>query len=187
MMLILGAPGTGKTSLLDELIALYRKAHPKARVVILDPNDQFRGIGGEWPPDGDVETWLRRLKAQRGKNSPPMLLVFDDADKFLSGGPPTGIFRDLFTSFRHWRVDIILNARRTQDIPKVVIASSSTVAIFVHRELYGRQYLAKNLGPDIAAEIPTERFHYVLVDVDEHETSTGQTKKRAQVVGADTR
>ena len=186
-MLILGAPGTGKTSLLDELIALYRKAHPKARVVILDPNDQFRGQGGEWPPDADVASWLRKLKASRGKNAPPMLLVLDDADKFLTGGPPTGVFRDLFTSFRHWRCDVLINARRTQDIPKVVIASSSTVAIFVHRELYGRQYLAANLGSDVAKEIPTERFEYLLVDVDAHELSAGKTKKRAIVVGADTR
>ena len=116
---------------------------------------------------------------------PPCLLVLDDADRFLTGAPPTGIWRDLFTSFRHWRCDVILNARRTQDVPKVAIASASYLSLFIHRELYGRQYLEKAIGPEVLEHLPTERFRYVLVHVDEHKFEPGATKKRAVQVAAD--
>jgi hypothetical protein len=185
LFLVLGAPGAGKTSLVDEMVARYRAAHRSNPVYMLDPNAQWPGIG-HWPPDGDAAAWLAALKADRAKRgNPPGMLVLDDADKYLTGAPPTGIFRDLFTSFRHWRLDVILNARRSQDIPKVAIASAAGLALFIHRELYGRRYLAANLGTEIVDELPKERFRYLLVDVDAGESEVRATKKRATVSAAD--
>lgn len=188
MMLVLGAPGAGKTSLVEETIARYAQNHRSNPIVVLDPNAQFAPPLGVWPPDGDAAGWLERFKAERAKRSnPPGLLVLDDADRYLTGAPPTGIFRDLFTSFRHWRLDVIVNARRTQDIPKVAISSSQALALFIHRELYGRQYLAANLGKELVAKLPTERFKYLYVDVDEGTSTPHTTKQRAVVVAADRR
>lgn len=186
MLTVLGAPGAGKTSLVDETIQRYRRGHPGCPVAVLDPNAQFGAPMGVWPEDGDAAAWLARFKEERAKRGkPPGLLVLDDADKYLTGAPPVGVFRDLFTSFRHWRLDVILNARRSQDVPKVCIASSSTLALFLHRELYGRQYIKANLGPEVADAMPTERFKYLHVDVDAGTHTMEQTQKRARAVGAD--
>lgn len=186
LFLVLGAPGAGKTSLVDEMVARYSSTHKSAHVYLLDPNAQWTGAGGQWPPDGDAAGWLERLKHERSKRGNPSgLLVLDDADRYLTGAPPTGIFRDLFTSFRHWRLDVILNARRSQDVPKVAIASASGLALFIHRELYGRRYLQANLGAEIVKDLPKERFRYLLVDVDEGTAETRATKKRAVQAAAD--
>jgi len=188
MMLIMGAPGAGKTSLVEETIARYQQLHRGNPVVVLDPNAQFAPPLGVWPPDGDAAGWLQRFKEERAKRgNPPGLLVLDDADKYLTGAPPRGVFRDLFTSFRHWRLDVVLNSRRSQDIPKVAIASSQTLALFIHRELYGRQYLAANLGPELVKDLPKERFKYLRVDVDAGTSTLCTTKQRAVVVAADRR
>lgn len=187
MFLILGAPGAGKTSLVDELRLRYKQNHPNAPIYLLDPNAQWsESDGAQWPKDGDATAWLEQLLAKREKQGkPPGLLVLDDMDKFLNGGPPSGVWRDLFTGFRHKRLDVICNARRSQDVPKVVIASSAQCALFVHRELYGRQYIKNNLGPEVEAALPKERFRYLLVNVDEGTHEMRATKKRAAVVGAD--
>jgi hypothetical protein len=186
---ILGAPGSGKTSLVDSEVWHYRHTHPEAPVWIVDPNNAFPGDPGSvWPPDADVEGWLIALKAMRAKQKPQPpsgLLVLDDADRYLAGGPPRGIWRDLFTSFRHWRLNILWNARRTQDVPKVLLASSETLYLFRHRDVYGPDYLARQNGEHIRELIPHKAFHYTRVDVDTGETWAGKTRKRDIVLPSD--
>lgn len=180
MATFLGAPASGKTTLVEFLTNRWRRTYPGDPVYILDPNDAFPGDPcATWPVSGDAEAWLEALKAHRAKNGMrPGLLLLDDADRYLTGGAPRGIFKDLFTSFRHWRLDVMVNARRTQDIPKMVIQSADTCYIFRQREVHGREYLAKQLGEHILHRIPTEPFRYLRVSVDTGEMWDGQTVAR---------
>jgi len=193
LVVALGSPGSGKTSLVDEWIADWRRASPSGTVAILDPAGQWPGVG-EWPdhpkdergPEEKAEDWLRAFRPKRKAGiPPPCLLVLDDADNYLGGTQPRGIWRDLFTTFRHWRCDVIVSARRSQDLPKVVFTSASVVALFSHREVYSREYVARYLGPDVVKEIPKEPHRYLLVNVDEGSRSEHKTKRRAIRVAAD--
>lgn len=182
LVTVLGAPASGKTTLVEELLARYRVTCPGNEVAIIDPNHAFPGDeDATWPADGDVERWLAEFKARRAKQrpTPAGFLLLDDADRYLMGGPPKGIFRDLFSSFRHWRLDVTVNARRTQDIPKMVIQSADTTYIFRHREVHGRKYLADQLGEGILERIPRKPYEYLRVDVDSGEIYPGRTRPRA--------
>lgn len=180
MATFLGAPASGKTTLIEMLLWRYRREVPENPTYVLDPNAAFPDDpGAVWPEDGDAELWLSRLKDARAKQgTPPGLLLLDDADRYLSGGAPRGVWKDLFTSFRHWRLDVFLNARRTQDIPKMAIQSADTCYIFRQREVHGREYLAKQLGEEILPHIPTAPFEYLRVDVDSGELLRGVTRAR---------
>lgn len=175
-VVILGAPASGKTTLIDKWIKDYRDAG--GQVKILDPSAQF-GSAGEWPSEGP-EAYLEGLKGNFSG-----LLVLDDADRYLSASPK-GIWRDLFTSFRHWGVNLLVVARRPQGVPKDVIASADELVLFRMSEVHARNYLSKLLGFDVADEIPRDRFKYIKIspfdpDVIEH----GTTKPRAIKTKAD--
>jgi GTPase SAR1 family protein len=173
---ILGAPGSGKTTLVESWIADYKKTG--GDVVILDPSRQFPGEG-VWPEEGP-EKFLMGLKGKfRG------LLVLDDADRYLSA-TPRGIWRDLFTSFRHWGVNLLVVARRPQGIPKDVIASADEIIIFRLSEVHARSYLGKLLGRDVAEDIPRDRFRFLMISpFDPENMEKGQTKPRAIKTVAD--
>ncbi len=166
---VLGAPGSGKTSLVASWIEDYQKRG--GDVLILDPSAQF-GDAGIWPDDGP-ENFLLDIKGKfRG------LLVLDDADRYLSA-TPRGIWRDLFTSFRHWGVNLLVVARRPQGIPKDVIASADEVIIFRLSEVHAKKYLKELVGADILEEIPRDRFKFLMVSPFEPEKiSHGTTTPR---------
>ena len=175
-IVILGAPGSGKTTLMDRWIQDYRKEG--GAVKILDPSAQF-GRDGEWPEEGPEEY----LKGLKGKFSG--LLVLDDADRYLTA-TPRGVWRDLFTSFRHWGVNLLVVARRPQGVPKDVIASADEIVIFRLSEVHARNYLSKLLGFDVAEEVPKERFKFVKISpFDPDEIEHGSTKPRSVKTKAD--
>ena len=186
LVVVLGAPGSGKTSLVDRWIA---DADERGRDVrILDPARQWPKRGA-WPdggrddergPEERAEAFLRALKRERwGKAEPdPMLLVLDDADNYLGGQQPRGIWRDLFTTFRHWKADVLISARRSQDLPKVCFTSASHVVLFAHREVYSRDYLTRYVGADVVARLPREPYRFLLVDVASGDAREGTTKAR---------
>lgn len=181
MVTILGAQASGKTSLVDEWINTY-----PGRVLMIDPNAQWgddpRAV---WPGVGSaLRDYIESLKGEFSG-----LIVLDDADRYLSAHTSEGsVWRDLFTSNRHWRVDILVIARRPQGIPKDLIAGSSHLALFRIREPYARKYLGDVIDiPDLAKKIPRQPFKYLWVDVDAGKASLKATKKRAIIVGADVR
>lgn len=193
MVSLLGAPHSGKSSLTEELIEDWiRERKGRGEVRILDPTGRnWEHYGGEWPNDGPDDyrspearatAWLQAFRRERfagGDLPAPALVVLEDADVYLGGGQPRGIWRDFIATFRHWRCDVIFIARRTQDLPKLVFTSSRYVYLFQHREAYAKDYLRRFVGASAVRQIPQEPFSYVLVDVDTGEIETGKTKKRA--------
>ncbi len=190
----LGAPGCGKTTIVATLV---QEAAASGRDVrILDPAGSWPEVG-EWPdtgpedvrgPEERAEAWivaLRKERRKKGSPPPPMLLVLDDCDTYLGGGQPRGVWRDLFTTFRHWRLDLILVARRTQDVPKIVFTSASYCYLFTHREVGALTYMRAYLGAPATRAIPSEPYRYVLVNVDTGELKEGKTKPRAVRTAAD--
>jgi len=197
LALILGAPGCGKSSLADEWVATWlRERRGAGELAILDPTRRnWEHLGGVWPdsgprdtrgPEERAESWITALRIRRmsAAEPPPCLVVLDDADVYLGGGQPRGVWRDFLATFRHWRCDVLLIARRTQDIPKLAITSASHVALFAHREAYSRDYLAKYLGASTVAEMPAEKHVYLLCDVDAGTCERKKTKRRA-IMAAD--
>lgn len=186
LVVFVGAPGTGKTSLGDEYVRAYAKSGRDVR--ILDPGHNFPGVG-EWPENGDVDGWIAKIVTERkkairkGAVLAPMLIMLDDADIYLPKTPHrTSPWRDLFASFRHSRLDILVNARRSQDLPLLIFTSAKYVVLFTTREVHSLDYLRSYIGDDIVREIPREPFVYVLVDIDAHTFTRGRTKKRGAVV-----
>lgn len=190
MVAVLGAPGSGKTSLIDEHIA--RADAAGREVLIIDPARQWPGRG-VWPEIGrdgsdtrspeergeDVITALRRKRRALDARPRAGLLVLDDCDVYLGGGHPRGVWRELFATFRHWHLDVIVSARRTQDVPKIVFTSASFLAIFRHREAHSLAYMSEYIGADAVKLIPREPFRYLWVNVDAPETaSEHRTKPR---------
>lgn len=169
MGVVLGPPAHGKTSFVDALAAAY--ASRGGRVVVVDPNDAWRGVPhvqAVWPEGG--------IRGAGGKaalddliatfeHSPPAMLVLDDADKYARHA--TEVIDDLMTSFRHWKKDVVVVARRPQGIPKDSLANASWLALFACREVYARRYIAEQVGdPAIMTEIPTEPFRFLYVRQD---------------------
>lgn len=190
MVAVLGAPASGKSSLMAELVEDARARGREARV--LDPAGNWPDIG-EWPelkddprsPEEIADAWLLALLADRYHKPgiPPLLLVIDDADTFLDGNKARGPFRRLFTTFRHYRVDVVIGARRTQDLPKIVFTSSTNVYLFRH--FVSTDYISKEWGAEVTRAIPKEPFKYALFDVESREIAEGKTKKRIVRTAAD--
>ena len=166
---VLGAPGSGKTTLVEQWIGDYMRRG--GDVMILDPSAQFGDLG-VWPEEGP-EAFIINLKGNFHG-----LLVLDDADRYLSA-TPRGIWRDLFTSFRHWGVNLLVVSRRTQGIPKDVIASADDVIIFRLSEPHARKYLRGLVGEKATEAIPSKRYEFVKVSpFDPDSMQKGTTTKR---------
>lgn len=187
---ILGAPASGKSSLMVELAEQSLELGRDVR--ILDPANNW-GEAGEWPeladdyrsPEEIADAWLVELLRARYKRPDitPMTLFIDDADTFLDGAKARGPFRRLFTTFRHYRLDVVITGRRTQDLPKIIFTSASFVYLFRHYVSTG--YIRDNYGPEVERAIPTKPFEYTLFDVSSRELSHGKTTPRVLVTAAD--
>lgn len=193
MLLVLGAPSSGKTSLEQELVDEALRAGRK--VAILDPAGQFPGLG-EWPGYRPVpnplhpaekipacDAWLASLR----KTGFSGLVVLDDADQYLHAAPRS-VWRDFFASFRHWGVDVIVNTRRPQEVPRMTDANASFVAVFRVRGKHARRAVEAIVGDvveDINERIPREPFKYLMIDVDSGDVSEHKTRKRKTVTVAD--
>lgn len=189
MLVVLGPPAHGKTSLVDEVALAY--AQRGGKVWVVDPNLAWAGVPHVtpvWPKGGirgaDGKGNLDELIAAFETNGPGML-VLDDADKYARHA--TEVIDDLMTSFRHWKKDVVVVARRPQGIPKDAIANASSLAIFSTREVYARRYIGEQVGdPKITKLIPTVPYQYLYYRQDgsfAHEIR--KTKARAVVTKSD--
>jgi len=200
-VLIIGSPGMGKSALAEELqIAWTKERKGRGVIAVLDPARQFRHLGdavASWPgekdPDDDrspeqrAEAWLKAFKRTRvGRDdSPPALVILDDADTYMGAGSPRGVWRDFLMTFRHWRADVMMLGRRTQELPKVAVSNCSSVAIFFSSEPYYKEYIRAWLGSAVVKAIPLVPHQYILVDTSTKEFTLHTTKKRANLTAAD--
>jgi hypothetical protein len=192
----------GKTTLAEEWIAAWIKERQGRGVLaILDPARQFRHLPGHvatWPGEGNprdhrgpearADEWIAALKiarANEGGDPPPCLVVLDDADVYLCASSPRGIWRDFFMTFRHWRCDVLILGRRSQELPKVAFQNAASVAIFASTEPNAADYLSRWLGAAVARQIPREPHRYLHVDVLSRKVTVGRTRPRAHLTAAD--
>lgn len=202
LAIVVGAPGMGKSTLAEEWIAEWVKERKGRGVLaVLDPARQFRHLPGgvaSWPGEGNprdhrgpearADEWIAALKVARasaGGDPPPCLVVLDDADVYMNASSPRGIWRDFMMTFRHWRCDVLILGRRSQELPKVAFQNATTIAIFASTEPNAADYLARWLGTDVARQIPREPHKYLIVDVLTRKVTTGKTKRRAHTTAAD--
>lgn len=194
-VVVLGSSGMGKTSLVATWIEDARRRGRDVRV--LDPSQAYPGLG-EWPdagakderaPDERAEAWIRALKRERWRGGipPPCLLVLDDADTYLDGGKARGIWRDLLANFRHWRCDVVLVARRTQDLPKAALMQAHAAYLFcgTDRALDLRACTYLGIRDDTVRAIPKEPHRYLEVSCASGLWREGRTTPRSVRTRAD--
>lgn len=185
MIIFMGAPGSGKTSLEDQLIEQWLAA--RRQVKVIDPQGQFldRKYGNisVWPGIHDVDAYIQSLIDQKWHG----LLVLEEADMYLHA-QARSVWKEIFASYRHLGLDIIINTRRGQDIPKVAIANASYYAIFRTRGSRAKQSVRDAIGedhPEIMKHIPTEPHVYLFAEQDTGEFETYKTRKRSVITVAD--
>ncbi len=188
---IFGAPGSGKTTLAESIIADYEKRG--GRFDILDPHGNFaHHPRARWwynLPKGQsatekAEEWLR---STYGKG--PRGLLLDDLDGPI-GLHATDFWRDFFSGFRHWQCDLLITARRSQGVPKELVAGSQTIYQFRMMEPGAIKYLADLLNlsrEEVLKKLPTKEYEYTKIEPFTHTFAKGKTKKRTHEVAADKR
>lgn len=196
---VLGAPASGKSTLLQTLLDASIARGRDARV--LDPAGNWPDVG-EWPEKQDdpremetiADDWLRGIMRARapirdaqGRARPrpglrPLFLIADDLDSY-SDAKARGPWKRLFTTYRHYQLDLAIAARRSQDTPKVVFTSASFLYLFRHH--VSTDYLREQYGAELVARIPEEPFQYVLYNTETREMFDGKTKPRAVRTASD--
>lgn len=148
LVTILGAPGMGKTSLVNRIVDRYPSAAGSVRA--LDPAGQWDW--GEWPGHGRaLKEWLMELKGEdeygrriQGADYHRGLLILDDCDRYLGASSfVKDGWRDLWLANRHYHMDIVATAHRPQGVPKDLIASSHELWLFAQEEALALEYLWK--------------------------------------------
>lgn len=149
---ILGAQGTGKTTLARSLVG--RAMSRRERVAILDPN----GAMGGYPMPLDVEGTLARKLDERAMT----FLYADDADRYvpkhLKNDSP---WRRLALTNRHLNVDLLLTARRPQELPSVLLSGVDVLYVFQVSSMdrTGVQRL-QDIAPGL--NIPSQPYRFVM-------------------------
>lgn len=145
VVVVLGAPGMGKSALCKRLIAAYQRQHGADSVRALDPSHTFPGLG-EWPGRRNVVDWIEQLTAEgegpRGGGWGPGMLVLDDADRYLL--PQSyDAWRDVWLANRHLGLDVVVTGHRAPALPKDLLGSASELWLFAMEEPRALEYLAK--------------------------------------------
>ena len=163
---MLGTSGSGKTSLVNEwAIKALNRQRP---VLIVDLQSQFEHLGPEVSVQPDFESLVNgefadelMLSEWRG------LLVLDDCDAYLDGkGKIPAPWSRLFSSNRHFRIDIVSNARRVQETPKMLLSAARYLAIFQCHDDLSLERISReihNVKGAIEA-IPTKPHENLLID-----------------------
>jgi GTPase SAR1 family protein len=161
-----GTSGSGKTSLVNEWAV--RAIERKQPVMIVDLQAQFEHLGEDVsiiPPFDSLASgaFAEEIVMQGWRG----LLILDDCDAYLDGkGKIPTAWSRLFSSNRHFRIDLVINARRPQETPKMLLSVARYLAIFHCRDALTRERIEMELQgmPDVIAAIPTEPHQYILVD-----------------------
>ncbi len=140
--IIVGKRGTGKSwFFLKNLLPIYRKAHPKKRVLIMDTLDHpaYRDIprvncamlerwrgGGVYRIFGDDE---QKILDSIEKNVHNALIVFEDASKYIDANLPDKVNRFVLDS-KQKNLDLIFMFHGFSYCPPKLWRIADTVTIF---------------------------------------------------------
>lgn len=160
---ILGAQGTGKSTLAKALVG--RAMSRGERVTIFDPN----GAMGGYPLPDDVEGHLAAKLERRSVG----LLLADDADRYVPKRPrDSSPWRKIFLTNRHLDIDLLVTARRPQNLPDELLSGVDVLFVFQmsQADVNGRKRLSL-AAPGL--ESPTVPFRFVRW---EPKTATGNPR-----------
>jgi hypothetical protein len=155
---VIGAPESGKSTVAQKLYRDAIRREGRRSVRALDPGCQF--TGGEMP--GDVDGWLEQLRPpSRTEPARVRFLLADDGDQYLPKSPAKGsAWLDLYLRHRWWRTDVLITARRIQNLSPTLL--SAVEHLFVFRmnpsDHAGRKRL-EDIAPGLTP--PTEPFKFV--------------------------
>lgn len=175
VVICLGAPLSGKSTIAKGLLADLRKHTDGRPLAVIDPGGQFKG--GFMPAGNDVEGWLEVVKPP-DPQSPAKVrgILFDDGDGYLPRPPKAkSAFLDLCLRHRWWRTDVIVTARRAQNIAPQLWSAAELAFVFrcSRADRTARERLDE-FAPGLV--IPSEPYRFVCRNLYTDEEVHGRTK-----------
>ncbi len=164
VVIAIGAPKSGKTTVARSLLRdLEAEQGDERAIAVVDPGRQFRG--GFVPAGGDIGGWLEEVMPPSA-SAPAAVraILFDDGDSYLRPSPPNGSAeRDLYLRHRWWRTDLIVTARRPQNLSPLIWSACSVLYLFRTNpaDRSARERLDE-FAPGV--EVPREPFDCVVLD-----------------------
>jgi len=150
-IVIIGKPGTGKTTLITSL--LYEKRHIFPSAVIMSGTEDSNGHYKKIIPstfvfnrleERKIEDYITRQKiAKRHLKNPWSILLLDDCtdDPKLFNKP---LFQGIFKNGRHWKSLFIISLQYCMDIKPVIRTNVDGVFILRETNLRNRKSLWEN-------------------------------------------
>jgi GTPase SAR1 family protein len=166
-IVIIGKPGTGKTTLITRILYEKRKAIPTA--FIMSGTEDSNGHYGKIVPssfvhnkydEGKVENFITRQKVcKKHLENPWAVLLLDDCtdDPRIFNKP---IFQGLYKNGRHWKMLFILSLQYSMDIKPVIRTNIDGTFILRETNLRNRRCLYDNY----AGIIPTFDMFCEIMD-----------------------
>ena len=153
-IVIIGKPGTGKTTLISDLLFEKKDIIPCGQVY--SGTEDSNGFYQQMFPsvfvfpkydDDDVKNFIRRQKIahSNGTNIPWAVLLLDDCTdnpKILA----SPLFQNIFKNGRHWKMLFILSLQYCMDIKPVIRTNIDGVFILRESNLRNRKSLWENYG-----------------------------------------
>jgi DNA replicative helicase MCM subunit Mcm2 (Cdc46/Mcm family) len=166
-IVVIGKPGTGKTTLITRLLYEKRKIFPSALVV--SGTEDSNGHYGKILPstfvhnkydDKIIDSFITRQKiAKQHLQNPWSVLLLDDCtdDPRIFNKPN---FQGLYKNGRHWKMLFILSLQYCMDIKPVI--RTNIDGVFVLRETNLRN--RKSLYENYCGVIPTFEMFQKIMD-----------------------
>ena len=139
-IIIIGKPGTGKSTLIKDIVYNYKHKIPVAQVYsgADDANSEYSSVFPESfifddYDETQLEMWIDRQKlALKNVNNPWSLVILDDCtDNPSQVGTP--LMQSIFKKGRHWKQMFILSLQYCLDIKPAL--RSNVDYIFIFREM----------------------------------------------------
>lgn len=166
-IVVIGKPGTGKTTLITRILYEKRKIFPTA--FIMSGTEDSNGHYSKIVPssfvhnkyeENKVENFITRQKvAKKHLENPWSVLLLDDCtdDPRIFNKP---IFQGLYKNGRHWKMLFVLSLQYCMDVKPVIRTNIDGVFILRETNLRNRKSLYENY----AGIIPTFEIFCEIMD-----------------------